>query len=193
MDDIIIKRFLESRNAEYEDLYERFKNFMIQENLRKDNKIRMTHHQNWNPVIYNEFEESDSSKKIKRQQDLHNDVIEDKSMDGSHKEHFEETQARMIVAKMQHEESGRRYIGEKFEIEKVREIMERYKGLLPPVVTVYDVYVAMNAQYHDYCELFKAWFGESIDQKIVESAITFWFRDTSYKCGNKVWNYLTAD
>lgn len=42
----------------------------------------------------------------------------------------------------------------------------------------------------DYCELFKAWFGDNIDQKIIESAIIFWFKDDDYEEGSKLWNYF---
>lgn len=54
----------------------------------------------------------------------------------------------------------------------------------------YDVYVAINSQYHDYAELFKNWFGDGIEQKIVESAIVFWFKDADCKAENKVVEYL---
>lgn len=50
--------------------------------------------------------------------------------------------------------------------------------------------VVNNAQYHDYCELFKAWFGDSVDSKIIESAINFWFKDDDFKSGCKVWKYF---
>lgn len=53
-----------------------------------------------------------------------------------------------------------------------------------------DVYVAINSQYHDYAELFKNWFGDGIEQKIVESAIVFWFKDADCKAENKVVEYL---
>ena len=55
---------------------------------------------------------------------------------------------------------------------------------------VADVYVAVNSQYHDYAELFKNWFGDGIEQKIVESAIVFWFKDADCKAENKVVEYL---
>lgn len=76
-----------------------------------------------------------------------------------------------------------RYIGAK-------EICERYRGILPTSATVADVYVAINSQYHDYAELFKNWFGDGIEQKIVESAIVFWFKDADCKAENKVVEYL---
>ena len=58
------------------------------------------------------------------------------------------------------------------------------------LINVCDVYVAINSQYHDYAELFKSWFGDGIEQKIVESAIVFWFKDADCKAENKVVKYL---
>ena len=51
------------------------------------------------------------------------------------------------------------------------------RGIMPQTVTHADVYVAINAQYHDYCELFKSWFGDGVEQKIIESAVIFWFKE----------------
>lgn len=51
------------------------------------------------------------------------------------------------------------------------------------------VYVAINAQYHDYAKLFEEWFGGNIDNKVFESAITFWFKDVDFD-GDKVWEYF---
>lgn len=64
---------------------------------------------------------------------------------------------------------------------------------IPQTVTHADVYVAINAQYHDYCELFKSWFGDGVEQKIIESAVIFWFKDDDYKDGFKLWNYFKED
>lgn len=47
-----------------------------------------------------------------------------------------------------------------------------------------------NSQYHDYVELFKSWFGDNVDQKIIESAIIFWFKDVDCKSRNKVVSYF---
>lgn len=52
-----------------------------------------------------------------------------------------------------------------------------------------SVYVAINAQYHDYAKLFEEWFGGNIDNKVFESAITFWFKDVDFD-GDKVWEYF---
>lgn len=91
---------------------------------------------------------------------------------------------------MYHTENGRKYSGEKFDMHKAKEICERYRGILPTSATVADVYVVINSQYHDYAELFKNWFGDGIEQKIVESAIVFWFKDADCKAENKVVEYL---
>ena len=42
---------------------------------------------------------------------------------------------------------------------------------------------------HDYCKLFDSWFGGNIDNKVFESAITFWFKDVDFD-GDKVWEYF---
>lgn len=62
--------------------------------------------------------------------------------------------------------------------------------MIPVSATPTDVYVAINSQYHDYVELFKSWFGDNVDQKIIESAIIFWFKDVDCKAENKVVEYL---
>lgn len=51
------------------------------------------------------------------------------------------------------------------------------------------VAAAINAQYHDYAKLFEEWFGGNIDNKVFESAITFWFKDVDFD-GDKVWEYF---
>lgn len=109
---------------------------------------------------------------------------------GEGSEHFNDSYAKYTVSKMFHTEGGRKYVGEKFDMLKAKEICERYRGIIPQSATHGDVYVAINAQYHDYCELFKAWFGDSVDSKIIESAINFWFKDDDFKSGCKVWKYF---
>lgn len=60
---------------------------------------------------------------------------------------------------------------------------------VPNDVEPCDVYVAINAQYHDYAKLFEEWFSGNIDNKVFESAITFWFKDVDFD-GDKVWEYF---
>lgn len=53
-------------------------------------------------------------------------------------------------------------------------LISKFKDKLEDEVEVADVYVAINAQYHDYCELFEKWFGKgNFDDMIFESAINF--------------------
>ena len=83
-------------------------------------------------------------------------------------EHFTESEAKYLVADMYHTENGRKYSGEKFDMHKAKEVCERYRGILPTSATVAD----------------------GIEQKIVESAIVFWFKDADCKAENKVVEYL---
>ena len=54
----------------------------------------------------------------------------------------------------------------------------------------YYIYIAINAQYHDYAPLFKTWFREGIEHKIIESAIVFWFCDVDYNGESKIDDYF---
>lgn len=92
-------------------------------------------------------------------------------------DHMSEAEARDLVSRMYHIEGGRKYIGEKFDMYKAKEVCERYRGILPASVTPCDVYAAINSQYHNYAVLFKSWFGSDIEQRIIESAIVYWFKD----------------
>lgn len=59
-----------------------------------------------------------------------------------------------------------------------------------PTQGIWDAIDAeINAQYHDYAKLFEEWFGGNIDNKVFESAITFWFKDVDFD-GDKVWEYF---
>jgi hypothetical protein len=105
-------------------------------------------------------------------------------------DHFTEQEAKELVASMYHCHAGRKYIGEKFSLSKAKEVHEKYKGMLPSSVTLADIYVAINAQYHDYITLFKSWLGSDIEDKIIESALIFWFCDSDYKDNSKVYRYF---
>lgn len=83
-----------------------------------------------------------------------------------------------------------KYAGEKFSMAKAKEVCERYRGVIPQSFTHADVYVAINEHYHNCSELFKSWFGEDIDQKVIEAAILFWFKDDDCKSNSKLWNHF---
>lgn len=50
-------------------------------------------------------------------------------------------------------------------------------------------FLQSQKQAHDYAKLFEEWFGGNIDNKVFESAITFWFKDVDFD-GDKVWEYF---
>lgn len=56
------------------------------------------------------------------------------------------------------------------------------------LITILFIYIAINTQYHDYSTLFHKWFND-IDDKIIKSAMVFWFIDEDYT-GNKVKDYF---
>lgn len=64
-----------------------------------------------------------------------------------------------------------------------------------PLVLITRPFIAraVNAQYHDYIRMYKQWFPnlteEQLDEKIIHSAINFWFEDEDAGSG-KVWNYF---
>lgn len=70
-----------------------------------------------------------------------------------------------------------------------QDYVNNYNALQSNDVEPCDVYVAINAQYHDYAKLFEEWFGGNIDNKVFESAITFWFKDVDFD-GDKIWEYF---
>lgn len=105
-------------------------------------------------------------------------------------EHMTESEAKETVSHMYHTEGGKKYIGERFCIYKAKEVCEKYRGIIPSEVSVFDIYVAINAQYHDYICLYKEWFSEDLEDKVIESAIHFWFMDEDYRHLNKVLAYF---
>lgn len=100
--------------------------------------------------------------------------------------HMNEEESKELVSKMYHIEDDRKYIGQKFDINKAKEVCERYRGYIPASVTYCDVYIVINSHYHDYISLYKQWFGDKADCKIIESAMVFWFMDDDYKYEDKV-------
>lgn len=46
-----------------------------------------------------------------------------------------------------------------------------------------------NSIDEQIAKLFEEWFGGNIDNKVFESAITFWFKDVDFD-GDKVWEYF---
>lgn len=113
-----------------------------------------------------------------------------KDYDNKPVEHFNESYAKYLVSKMWHKDDmGRKCMGEKYDMLKAKEVCERYRGMISSYVNPSDIYIAINSQYHNYHCLFKKWFGEDLDHKIIESAIRYWFMDESYS-SSKLWDHF---
>lgn len=80
-----------------------------------------------------------------------------------------------------------------FSIEATKKIYDRRIRPLNKDVTMWDVYVALNAQYHDNINLYEKWFpnatNNEIKDKIVEATISNWFEDEDAS-SDKVWEYF---
>lgn len=80
-----------------------------------------------------------------------------------------------------------------FSIEATKKIYDRRIRPLNKDVTMWDVYVALNAQYHDNIDLYEKWFSNAndseIEEKIIEATIANWFEDEDAS-SDKVWEYF---
>lgn len=104
--------------------------------------------------------------------------------------HYTECFAREDVAGMHHKNSKGEVIrGEHWNMDQVTSAA---KGLpVPSTATPWDVYVALNANWHDKEVKFTEWFGPEAEKRIVEDAISFYFNDADAPEG-KVWLYMDA-
>lgn len=108
--------------------------------------------------------------------------------------HFNEMYAKYQVSMMHHTKQNNIICrGEIFTVDDAKAIYEKHVRHINREVNCWDVYVAVNAQYHDYVRLYKEWFPnlteEQLDDKIIHAAINFWFKDEDADAG-KVWNYF---
>jgi hypothetical protein len=105
----------------------------------------------------------------------------------------DEQEARNIVRGMWHRTRGTKHTGEIYSMECAKEVYIKY-GLATNTATIPEVYIAINAQCHDYCNLFFDWFKansyEDIKKYVIESAVSFWFRDEDYLHSSKVYRYF---
>lgn len=151
------------------ELFTKFKEFMSRESMHRDSSYL-------EEPYYEDRKKEHSARSIYK--------------NAKSEDHFSIHEAEDIVANMFHYDGGRKYVGEKYSMMKAKEVCERYRGMIPTHINYVDVYVAINAQYHDYSILFKSWFGDNIDSKIIESAVIFWFRDDDFSEENKLKAYF---
>ena len=126
---------------------------------------------------------SDKDLSVLNVEDIHDEDIKS----------FTEEEDRQIVSKMYHINGNRKYLGERYGIEKAKEVCMKYRSVLSKNISYIDVYIAINSQHHDYCDLFNIWFPNSADNKIIEAAITYWFKDADYEGSNKVYDRFKND
>lgn len=108
--------------------------------------------------------------------------------------HFDEEYAKWQVSTMHHTaDNGKVCKGEIYNYDCAKNVFDKYVRNINSSITVWDVYVAINAQYHDYVRLYSEWFRNinknELDNKIIESAITFYFKDED-SGSIKTWNYF---
>lgn len=107
--------------------------------------------------------------------------------------HFDETYARWQVERMHHTSpNGSVHRGEHWTIDQVMAATNKYRAKFPAEVTEWDVYVALNSQWHDYDDWAATKFDspEQRDTAIIDGAIAFWFADEDYPSPTKVWDYF---
>ena len=78
--------------------------------------------------------------------------------------------------------------------EAVAKASENNKAAGKEFITPCDFYVALNAQWHDYCELMRELFAseEEVNNAIIEGAVRFWFLDEDWESADKVWVYFRS-
>ena len=106
--------------------------------------------------------------------------------------HFDEKFGKWEIEQMMHkDEKGNVHKGEHWGASDVKGVFEKYRGKLRAGVTMWDVAVALNANWHDKVELWSKWWAQGVDEKIIEDAIHFYFMDDDAPDG-KVWLYMRA-
>ena len=58
------------------------------------------------------------------------------------------------VKSMYHYKDGIKYEGEKYDLTTAKDVYNKYRNSIDTKYTCDDVYIAINAQYHDYSTLF---------------------------------------
>lgn len=177
MEDYIILDYLRNKGMDNsQGILQRFKNYMAREMRHQDYDYGMSSYED--PYMMKNHYNDDQSNKYSRMRKH------------SMPEDIDEYTAKQLVMEMFHYENGKKVTGEKFDMRKAKEVCDRFRGMIPSKVTVEEIYLAINAQYHDYCMLFKTWFGSNAEPKIIESAIVFWFKDEDSNKDSKIIDYL---
>ena len=183
MSDYMLLEYLRnhpSMRKDEHELVDEFKDYMRAKNRRSMRGSRR-HKDYFEDMEHDYYEWDRDFENIHRAKGYMRDAMHDDSID--------EYEAKEIVSNMFHYDNNKRITGEYFTMKKAEEVIMKYKEHFASKATPEDVYIAINATYHDLCGLFKTWFGPNIDDKIILLAITFWFKDDDYQ-GNKIMDYF---
>lgn len=180
MSDYMLLEYLKGRGKHDEDreLIEDFKHYMRAKGKMKGSK-RFKDYE-WEDM-YDHYDTDDYMDHHKYGGYLHDSMM---------KEIFTEHEAKELVSEMYHYEGDKKVSGEHFTMHKAEEVYEKYKGHFMVKASICEVYIAINAFYHDFVNLLKTWFGSTLDEKIIMLAITFWFKDEDHH-GNKLMGYFS--
>lgn len=199
MEDLMLLKYLKDKGMD--NLSEKeFREFIMRVDKEKDsNKIFKEDYydsfQDYKRHYYNkptEDYEHLRDKKDSKEENLYRRYMNyflNKEEENTDSEHFNESYAKYLVSNMSHREGGKKHTGEKYSMEVAKDVCDRYRGTLPQGTTIADIYIAINCQYHNYKSLFRMWFGENIDSKIIESAIFYWFKNDDDNT-SKLWDHF---
>lgn len=156
------------------------------------NHIRIDNNTAWEIIsslikTFSEHKISDEDEAWEAMKDFHEEI---------YGKHFNEAYAVYQVEKMHHKNAkGETITAPLFTHDYARKIYERDVKHISKDITCWDVYVALNAQYHDNINLYKKWFPnaaeDEIESKIIESTIKVWFEDEDAS-DTKTWCYFRA-
>lgn len=101
--------------------------------------------------------------------------------------HFDKGTALELVETMYHtDKNGNVHEGEYFTMEQAKIVRDKHLQ----DANVCDVYVALNATYHDWHCFFVEYMPNVTDDHYVKAMKRFYYEDEDYPCKEKVWNYF---
>lgn len=107
--------------------------------------------------------------------------------------HFDAEYAEWEVEQMYHiGDDGKEYKGEHWTMRDAASVAQKYRGRYPGEYNEYDIYVALNAQWHDAICVAKRHFPsiEEAEDYIIDETIAVWLNDSDWPVHDKVWRYF---
>jgi hypothetical protein len=137
MDELMMYEYLKNKQIEDKEFLDKFKSFMGQ------HKSYMRSQKEYPYVSYREDYEMEDwypTKHYPSSMESFSKEFERNNMykymrNNLENSHLHEEEAKHIVSKMQHIENNRKYVGEKYDMYKAKEVCQRYKGIIPTNIT----------------------------------------------------------